>query len=169
MFFLHDWKHLISLLNTKFFCAETEFTLAKLGTMRQYLREDLDAYVKMLHETNLDCCNLVAEDVLVDVCLYGLIEDYRIYMENLSFSSISWVMQAARRTNWSVITNSRPSSLIRSSSVVRCAPKKRPINATVKKGKGAKVPSEKISHRKKRLGNFQFYHSSMRRKRPELS
>lgn len=29
----------------------------------------------------------IVEDVLVDVCLHGVIKDYRVCLENLSFSS----------------------------------------------------------------------------------
>lgn len=43
----------------------------------QYPRENLDTYLKRFHEKALDCCNPVAKDVLVDVCLNGLVEDYR--------------------------------------------------------------------------------------------
>lgn len=41
--------------------------------MRQYQGKDLDAYVKSFHEKALGCCNLVADDMVVDVCLHGMI------------------------------------------------------------------------------------------------
>lgn len=84
---VHDKEHLVSLFNTKFFCVEANFTLAELGRMYQYPREDLDAYVKKFYENALDFCDLVADDVLVDVCLHDMIEEYIVYLENLSFSS----------------------------------------------------------------------------------
>lgn len=31
----------------------------------------MDAYVKQFHEKELDCCDLVTKDVLLDVCLHG--------------------------------------------------------------------------------------------------
>lgn len=43
--------------------------------MHQYPREVLDAYMKRFHEKASDWCNLVAEDVLVDICIHGMIED----------------------------------------------------------------------------------------------
>lgn len=57
------------IFNTKFFCIEPKFTLTKLGITHQYLGEDLDAYVKRFHEKPLYCCDLVAEEVPVDVGL----------------------------------------------------------------------------------------------------
>lgn len=44
-------------------------------------------YVKIFLVEVLDCCGSVAKDMLVDVCIHGIVEDYIIYIENLSFSS----------------------------------------------------------------------------------
>lgn len=59
--------------------------------MRQHLGEILDAYMKR-YEKALDCCDLVVEDVFVDIYLHYKIEVYRIYLENFS----SWLMEPAR-------------------------------------------------------------------------
>lgn len=61
--------------------------------MRQYAREYLDAYVKRFYEKELDFYDPAVEDVLVDVSLHGMIKDYKIYPENLSFSSFSKLMR----------------------------------------------------------------------------
>lgn len=76
---MHNWELFVSLLNTKLFCAEAKVTLAEFGRTRQYLGEDLYSYVLKFKGKALDCCHLVAKDVLVDVCLYGMIEEYSIY------------------------------------------------------------------------------------------
>lgn len=80
--------------------------------MFQYPREDLDEYVKRFHEMALYYNDLVVEDVLVDLCLQGLIEDYIIYLENLLFPFSSKLMEAARPTNEPLRKTSRSSSLI---------------------------------------------------------
>lgn len=49
-------------------------------------KEYLDAYVRRFHEKALDYCDPIAEEVFVDVCLYGMLEEYKILFENLSFS-----------------------------------------------------------------------------------
>lgn len=43
---VRDFEHLVSLFNTKFFCVEAKFFVAKLGRIRQYPGEDLDTYEK---------------------------------------------------------------------------------------------------------------------------
>lgn len=62
------------------FFTEAKFTLAKLGKNRQYM----GAYVKHFDETELGFRDLIAEDVLVDICLDGMIEGSRVHLENLS-------------------------------------------------------------------------------------
>lgn len=66
-------------------------------------------------------------------------------------------MKTARHTNQSVQKTSRPSSIIRPSSLLRSAPNKRPMIATVEKGKGAKPSSLKnASYGMGRSGHSQF-------------
>lgn len=54
------------------------------------------------------------EDILTNICLQGMIEDYWIYWENLYFSSLSWSVEATRRTNepwkrhWNLARYSNP-------------------------------------------------------------
>lgn len=43
--------------------------------MRQDPKEDLDAYVRRFHDKALVCCNPMAEHMLVDVYLHGMIGD----------------------------------------------------------------------------------------------
>lgn len=63
--------------------------MAKLSLRCQYLGKEMDAYMNRFHEKALYCCNPVAEDLVVEVCVHGMIEDCRIYLENLSFSYFS--------------------------------------------------------------------------------
>lgn len=82
---IHDWDHLVTLFNVKFFCGEAKFTLAELGRTRQYTGEDLDVYVKRFCERALDCNDAVDKETLVDVCLHEMVSEYRVYLENLTF------------------------------------------------------------------------------------
>lgn len=59
----------------------------------------MDAYVKMFLKATLDCYDPVGEDILVDVCRHVMIEDYKIYVENLSFSSFFKLMEARTHMN----------------------------------------------------------------------
>lgn len=73
---MHDLKHLVSLFNTKFFCAR--LNLAKLGRTRQHPGEDLDVYVRRFHQRALDYCDPMV-GVLNDVCLRGMMEEHIIF------------------------------------------------------------------------------------------
>lgn len=33
----------------------------------------------------MDCCELVDEEVLVNVCLHGMLEEYRVFLEKFVF------------------------------------------------------------------------------------
>lgn len=75
----------MSMFNTKFSCIKTEFSFVELDGTLQYPKEDMDIYLKSFNDRALDCCDQMVEQVLVDVCLVGTIEEYRIFVENLLF------------------------------------------------------------------------------------
>lgn len=45
-------------------------------------------YLRRFHEKALDCCDPVDKVVLVNFCLHNMMEEYRIFLENLSFRSL---------------------------------------------------------------------------------
>lgn len=55
----------------------------------------------------------VSEEMLVSVCLHGMIEEYRIFLENLSLPSFAKLVEVARRT--SLCKSSRSSASARPS------------------------------------------------------
>lgn len=61
--------------------------------------EDLDAYVKRFHERALACCFSMAKNVLVDVYLCAILEEYRVHLETLSFASFLHLTEIVRRMN----------------------------------------------------------------------
>lgn len=93
---IQDWEHMVSAFNTKFFFPEAKYTLAELGHTRQYAGEDFDLYVKRFHDKALDYVDLVDEEVLVNMCLHGMNDEYRVFLENLTFSSFLKLMEVAR-------------------------------------------------------------------------
>lgn len=82
-----------------------------------------------------DCYDPMGEGMLVHVRLHGMLEEYSIFLENLSFYSFPKLMEAARRTNEMVHRAPRPSSTSRSS--LNSALKKRLIVVTLDKGEGS--------------------------------
>lgn len=59
---VHDWEHLLSLFNAKFFYADAKFSSAELGCIQQHSGEDLYKYVKKFHDKDLDYCDPVEEE-----------------------------------------------------------------------------------------------------------
>lgn len=85
----------------------------------------------------MDYCDQVIEDVLVDICLHGMIEEYHLHLENLSFASFSRLMEAARRKNESV------RKIVSYNLVIRPSLKKMPLVAAVKRSGGSRGSSSK--------------------------
>lgn len=54
--------------------------------------------MRRFHKKALECCDLMDEGVLVNVCLHGMTKEYRIFLENLS-SSFSKLMEETQHTN----------------------------------------------------------------------
>lgn len=95
----------LSLFNGKFFNAEARFTLAELDWTRQHSNEDLGICMRTFHKNahTLDCCDPVSKEILVSVCLHGMVEEYRVFLEILSFSSFAKLMKSlVTPTSWYV-------------------------------------------------------------------
>lgn len=89
----------MSLFNTKFSHAQIKFSLTELDQRHQHPEEDPDAYMRRFPERVLDCCDLVNEEVLVDVCLHVMKEEYLISQNEKNkfcFPSFSRLMEASR-------------------------------------------------------------------------
>lgn len=71
----------------------------------------------------------VEEEVLINVCPHGMLEEYRIFLENLFFAPFSKLMEAACRTNESVSRILKPSLAVQPtpSPSFRPDPRKRSI------------------------------------------
>lgn len=56
----------------------------------------LNVYLRRFHESALDCCNPVSENMPVRFYLHDMTEEYRVPLENLSFPFFAKLMEAAR-------------------------------------------------------------------------
>lgn len=81
---MHNWEHLVSLLKQKFFSIGAE-----LRRMRWHPRENQDIYVRRFHENALDCYDQVAKQMLVDIHLHSMMEEYWIF-RRICFSVFSF-------------------------------------------------------------------------------
>lgn len=86
-------------------------TLAKLGRTRQY---PVRTWMHMWGGFTWRLCIAAIQwpNVLVDVWLHGMLEDYK-NLENMWFSSFSRLMEVGRHTNESVTKTLRSHSLLR--------------------------------------------------------
>lgn len=73
------------MFNPKFFYAEPKFSLLEL-VQTLMPRNDLDVCLKRFCNKAPDCCDLVEERRLIKICLHDTLGEYRILLENLSFS-----------------------------------------------------------------------------------
>lgn len=65
--------------------------------------------MKRFHDKALDCVNPVEEEILINVCLHGINDEYRVFLEDLTFLSFSKLMKAASQTNELVRRTPKPS------------------------------------------------------------
>lgn len=68
-----------------FLCIETKHTDGGGGGGGNppISRKDLNAYERRFYGRALHCCDPVIEDVLIDVCLHGTLEYFRVRLQNL--------------------------------------------------------------------------------------
>lgn len=63
----------------------------------------------------LDCCDSINEEVLIEVCLLGMLKEYYIFLKNLAFSSFFKLMEATSHTNYVIRRTKRSSSATQTS------------------------------------------------------
>lgn len=123
----------------------------------------MDLYVRRFHEIAFDRCNAVDEETLIDIYLHGMTNEYRVYLENLTFPSLSKLMEATRRTYRSFGRTPRSSLVNRSGPVPRQFPRRRAVVAAVEDNQETRPP------RLKRTSSRQGYKSDSRLNRKQNS
>ena len=73
----------------KFFALEERLTLLDLQHEKQRVFEALLEYIRRFRDLFLLCYNPVEDERLVDVCIAGMLYEYRPYLENLQISSFT--------------------------------------------------------------------------------
>lgn len=76
----------------------------------------LDFYVRRFHEKALHCYDPMHEEILANICLHGVVDEYR---ENLSVPFFCKVMDVTRRTNEFIRRSSKPNFVSRLDPVMR--------------------------------------------------
>nr|POF19375.1 hypothetical protein CFP56_57179 [Quercus suber] len=74
------------------------------------MSEGLLDYILRFKDLSLLCYNPVEEKRLVDVYIFGMLYEYRPYLENLQILSFTRLVDASRRTSMSVTKPSKVST-----------------------------------------------------------
>ena len=67
-------------------------------------------YIRKFRELSLLCYDPVEEERLMDVCISGMLYEYRPYLKNLQISSFTRLVEALRRTSMFVRKPSKGST-----------------------------------------------------------
>ena len=97
-----SWNDLATQFMKKFFTLEEKLTLLDLQHEKQRVFEGLLEYIRRFQDLSLLCYNPVEEERLVDVCIAGMLYEYRPYLKNLQISSFTRFVEATGRTSMSV-------------------------------------------------------------------
>ena len=84
--------------------------LSDLQHEKQRVFKGLMEYIHRFRDLSLLCYDPVEEERLVDVCIAGMLYEYRPYLENLQISSFTRLLEAVRRTSMSVRKPSKGST-----------------------------------------------------------
>ena len=97
-----SWNDLATQFMKKFIALEEKLTLSDLQHEKQRVFKELLEYIRRFRDLSLLCYDPVGEERLVDVCIAGMLYQYRPYLENLQISSFTRLVEAARRTSMSM-------------------------------------------------------------------
>ena len=67
----------------KFFALDEKLTLSNLQHEKQRVSKGLLEYIRRFRDLSLLCYDPVEQERLVDVCIMGMLYEYRPYLENL--------------------------------------------------------------------------------------
>ncbi|CAL9016172.1 unnamed protein product [Prunus brigantina] len=99
---VRSWEDLASRFCKKYFQHEERVTTTQLNNTRQGHDEDLVDFVHRFRDLALDCYDEKDEEALVEICISNIVADYRVYLENISISQFSRLLEAVRKTSISV-------------------------------------------------------------------
>ena len=74
-----------------------------LGREHQKSGKDLMEYIQCFRERVLDIHDSHDEKELVKVCVQGMFDEYRVHLENLPLSTFAMPIEAAKRTNNTIL------------------------------------------------------------------
>ena len=78
-----SWNDMAAQFMKKFFALEEKLTLSDLQHEKKRVSKGLLEYIHRFKDLSLLCYDPVEKEKLVDVCIAGMLYEYRPYLENL--------------------------------------------------------------------------------------
>ena len=85
--------------------------MSDLQHEKRRVSKGLLEYIHRFRDLSLLCYDPIEKERLMDVCIVGMLYEYRPYLENLQISRFSKLVEAARRTSMSIRKPSKGSTL----------------------------------------------------------
>ena len=82
----------------KFFTMESQINANDLYSLRQGSNEKLEEYVQRFREKTLECQDTISEKNMIRACMNGMLDEYRIYIENHDIKDFAELIYKARNT-----------------------------------------------------------------------
>lgn len=76
------WEELVATFCTKFIILEHKLSLSNLSSEKKEENESLTVYVNTFKENVLDCKEIISEIELIQLCIKGICDEYKIHIEN---------------------------------------------------------------------------------------
>lgn len=92
---VNTWEEMVNLFYTKFFQVIEKITSLNLVNEKQKLTEDIIDFIKRFQDKAVQCHEPVPEKRLVEICLLGMIKEYKKHLINGKYQTFSALMEAA--------------------------------------------------------------------------
>ena len=95
---IRTWEEMVSQFCGKFFTMESRIDASDLFSLRQEYNEKLEDYVQRFREKTLECRDTISEKNMIRACMNGMMDEYRIYIENHDIRDFAELIYKARNT-----------------------------------------------------------------------
>ena len=95
---MRTWEEMVGQFCGKFFTMESRIDASDLFSLRQEYNKMLEDYVQRFREKTLECRDTISEKNMIRACMNGMMDEYRIYIENHDIRDFTELIYKARNT-----------------------------------------------------------------------
>ncbi|XP_028099923.1 uncharacterized protein LOC114299399 [Camellia sinensis] len=96
---VRSWEEIVNKFHAKFFQVAKKVTTLTLCKEKQREGEDILEYVKRFQDKAVDCHEAVEEGYLVQICVEGALNEYKMLLVNHKLPTFSALIEASRNIN----------------------------------------------------------------------